>query len=124
MRFKSTYAGLGIGPLHETPPGGPTGDPAPGGAPAGGTPPAGGGTPPNPEPDRSAWIPRARFDEINGELATLKRAEADRQADEQKNKGEFEKLHATEKARREQAAQRAGNIARRAARIGPGGRQV
>jgi hypothetical protein len=117
-RISRAIADSGFGPLCETPPGGaPTGDPAPGApAPAAGAG-GGGGTPPAPQ-DRSDWIPRARFDEVNNKLGELTKADEDRQRADAEKKGEFQKLAETEKAKREQAETRALSIARRASFIG------
>lgn len=107
----------GFGPLHEQnpPAGGPTGDPAPGApAPDGGT---GGGAPAPAGEDRSGWIPRERFSEVNTELQRLRKAEEDRIAAEATKKGEFEKLHEAEKSKREAAEARATRIGQRAAFI-------
>jgi hypothetical protein len=103
----------GFGPLHEQQPGAPTGDPAPG-APA---PEASGGAPAPAGEDRSGWIPRERFAEVNGELQRLRKAEEDRVAAEATKKGEFEKLHEVEKSKREAAEARATQIGQRAAFI-------
>ena len=109
---------FGLGPLHEVnpPPGGaPAGDPAP---PATGTPSApAAGTPPVQDPDRSGWIPRERFDDVNRKLADLTAAEQKRTEDEAKKRGDFEALAAGEKTKREEAEARAARVARRAAFI-------
>lgn len=114
----------GFGPLHETPPGAlpgnPTGgDPPPAASGGGGTgtppaPPAGG----PPADDRSAWIPRERFEQERQKAETLAREKADRETADLAKKGEHEKLYEGEKAKREAAEARAMFIARRAAFIG------
>lgn len=106
--------------------GAPAGD-AGSGAPPTGTPPAGGsagtGTPPAPAPgtppteDRSGWIPRQRFDEVNSRLQALEAAEAKKQEDEAKKRGDFEKIDAAQKQKIADAEARAVRIARRAAFI-------
>lgn len=129
MRRRRCDRSYGLGPLPFYPEGDGGGDGAGGGAGAGtGTPPAGDGAPapgtPPPaggsgggEPDRSGWIPRDRFDTVNAELQKLRSAEEERQRQDLEAKGEHEKLAAAEKAKREQAEQRALAIARRAAFI-------
>lgn len=117
-RIRDAIFAAGFGPLCEQNPpagGAPAGDPAPG-APAqtpgnGG----GGGTPPQ---DRSDWIPRSRFDEVNTEFQRLKQAEEARQADEAKKRGDFEALDRANKEKLAAAETRAVTIARRAAFIG------
>ncbi len=117
-KIQRAIIAAGFGPLHEqNPPAGgqPTGDPAPGApTPEGGN--GGGGAPAQPE-DRSSWIPRGRFDEVNTELARLRKADEERAAAEATKNGEFQKLHDAEKAKREAAELRAVNIGRRAAFI-------
>jgi len=114
---------FGLGPLSffegNGAPGAPAGDPPPAGA--GGTPPPAPpatGAPAGNGEDRSNWIPRDRFDAVNGELAAIKKAEADRAEADLKAKGDHEKIAESEKAKREAAEARATNIARRAAFIG------
>lgn len=103
-------------PAGGNPPGGATGDPPPA-PPASGA----GGTPP-PDVDRSSWIPRQRFDEVNGELQKFRDAEARRQTDEAAKAGDFDtarqKLEAerdAEKARVKAEQDRSTRIARRSA---------
>jgi hypothetical protein len=113
----------GLGPLSffESS-GAPGGDPAAGApapepAPAGGapaTPPASG------EPDRSGWIPRDRFDQVNAEREALRKEKESREQADLTAKGEHEKVAANEKAKREEAEARALKVARRAAFIAKG----
>lgn len=89
-----------------------------GGAPAAGSPP----TPPTPgtgqpEPDRSGWIPRERFDQVNTRLQALEAAEAKKAEDEAKKRGDFETIDKAQKAKIAEAEARATRIARRAAFI-------
>lgn len=127
MRHRRCDRSYGLGPLSffegeggapgdgGTPPATGT-PPAGGGAPAPGTPPAGGNG--GGEPDRSGWIPRDRFDEVNGELQKLRTAEEERQRKTLEEQGKHEELAKTEKAKREEAERKALTIARRAAFIG------
>lgn len=100
-----------------------------GGAPGdGGTPPAdggtggGGGTPPagnaGGQDDRSGWIPRQRFDEVNSRLQAYEREKQEREAEDLRKKGEHEQLANREKAAREAAEAKALRVARRASFIG------
>lgn len=104
-----------FGPVYFYPEGeGAAGDPPAGDPPAGsggGAPPASnGGTPPAPPAGTGEpTIPKSRFDEINTEYQRLKKAEEERQAEEAKRKGEYEKLAADEKVKRESAE--AGKLA-------------
>lgn len=107
----------GFGPLCETnPPAGgtPTGEPVP--ATPTGTPPAPGGG--GGEPDRSGWITRDRFDQVNGELRALREAEDKRNREALEAQGKHEEVAKAEKAKREEAERKAERIARRAAFIG------
>lgn len=92
-----------------------TGEAGGSGAPAPAAPPA---PPALPAADnREGFIPRERFDEVNGELQKLRQAEEERQRKDLEQKGEHQKLAEQEKARREAAEARAVGIARRAAFI-------
>ncbi len=116
MRDKVSRAIIasGFGPLCEqNPPATPPGDPAPG-APAPNPGNGAGGGAPAGEPDRSGFIPRERFDEVNRELQARRTADEKRERDEAEKKGEFEKLAAKEREAREAAETRATGIARRA----------
>jgi hypothetical protein len=121
LRYRRSGLDAIIGPLYETAPpagGAPAGDPAP---PATGTPPAAGagGSPApagnGPADDRSNWIPRERFDQVNTEYARLKKAEDDRAEKEAKARGDFEALNAQEKEKTAAAEAKAERIARRGA---------
>lgn len=117
-RVQRAIIAAGFGPLHDDPPGGaPTGDPAPGAPPPDTGNGGGGGAPAGGEPDRSGWIPRDRFDEVNRELQARKKADEERERAEAEKKGEFEKVAAAEREKREAAEKRAIGIARRAAFI-------
>lgn len=119
LRYRRTGLDAIIGPLYESAPptgGAPAGDPAP---PATGTPapPAQGGTgaPAAPAEDRSGWIPRERFDQVNSEYGRLKKAEDERVAKEAKDRGDFEALHKQEQEKTAAAEAKATRIARRGA---------
>jgi hypothetical protein len=110
-RVGRAIVAAGFGPLYETTPpagGTPPGEPVP--TPSTGTPPANGGG-----GDREGFIPRQRFDEVNSELQAFRKAEADRQAEQAKKAGDFEKVEASLRSRAEQAEARALTVARRAA---------
>lgn len=127
LRRRLSGLDLILGPLHDDPPAPPAGDPAPGTPPAPPAPPAGGGSgqppaPPAPgtppaDPDRSAWIPRARFDEVNTRLQALEAAEAKKTEDEAKKRGDFETIDKQQKEKIAAAEAKAERIARRAAFI-------
>ena len=105
--FEGEGGGAGGNPPAPTPP--PTPDPTPP------TPPQ----PPAPTPsEREGFIPRDRFDEVNGELQRLRKAEEERQTKELEAQGKHEQLAQAEKARREEAEAKAARIARRSAFIG------
>lgn len=118
---------FGLGPLFffegtgGAPGGGAPDAGAAGGTAGGGTPPPAQGTPPAGPPatgngeDRSGYIPRDRFDQVNGELAALRKEKEERERADLEAKGEHQKLAEAEKAKREAAEARAVNIARRAA---------
>lgn len=119
LRYRRSGLDAIIGPLYETPPpagGAPAGDPAPPatGNPAPPAPPAGAPAAP-PADDRSGWIPRERFDQVNSEYARLKKAEDDRVAKEAKERGDFEALHKQEQEKTAAAEAKAVRIARRGA---------
>lgn len=109
---------LGLGPLlvdTSASDGTPTGDPAPGTPPP--DPSGGGGGAPIPEPQGES-IPYARFAQVNAERSALLKEKEEREAVDQKAKGEHEKLYETEKGKREAAEARVLSIARRSAFIG------
>lgn len=117
--------GLDFGPLYETQPptgGAPTGDPAPG-APApdaGGTGGGGASAPATGQPstdDRSGWIPRERFDQVNSELVARKAADQAKADEEARKRGDFEALDKSNKEKIAAAEDRATRVARRAAFI-------
>jgi hypothetical protein len=97
-----------FGPLFETPPAPPTGDPAPSGSGSGDPKPPAGGAPPAPpappaDPPAGQTVPYARFKEVNDELAKRKLADEERERAELTAKGEHEKVASQEKEKRIEA---------------------
>lgn len=87
----------------------------------------GGGEPPKPDPKSEPpkppegdgnVVPKARFDEVLNERNALQREKQEREADEAKRRGDWQKAHDTEKEKRETAEARAERIGRRAAFVG------
>lgn len=109
---------FGLGPLFETPPGGPGGAPPAGDPPAPPAAPAGGGgvppAPPAPPAD-GPTVPYERFKAQGDELARYKAAEAERTEADAKKRGDYEALDKASKEKLAEANAKAERIARRAA---------